>query len=201
MTEIVPAAPADAAAIARLVLLSAETFLPAVFGGGVEGAMRGLAAGRRTLFSFRHAAVARDGSRTVGMVLGYAGPEKAREDPATGLGLLAALGPRMLGRLGPLLALQRTIGRLERDEWYVSNLAVFPADRGRGVGRLLMEAAESRAAGCRDCARVVLDVETDHALAISFYTSLGYAVVKESPPVRVEGRSFRFLRMRKELHG
>jgi len=199
MTEIRPAAPSDAADIARLIILSAEEFLPAVFGAGVVDALRALAGRGGTLFSHRHVLVARERERTLGMVLGYAGSEKAREDPATGLGLLVALGPRLLGRLGRLLALQRTLGELRRDEWYVSNIAVFERDRGRGAGRLLMEATEAAASRRGDCARVVLDVETDHAPAISLYKSLGYLVHKENPPVVLDGRAFGFLRMTKGL--
>ena len=97
MTEIRPAAPADAADIARLILLSAEDFLPAVFGGGVEDALCRLAGGRATLFSYRHALVARERERTVGMVLGYAGSEKAAED--VGFYYAANASGRLLGTL------------------------------------------------------------------------------------------------------
>jgi ribosomal protein S18 acetylase RimI-like enzyme len=199
MTEILPAVPSDAADIARLVLLSAEAFLPAVFGGRIAEALRALAAGRRTLFSHRHALVAREGPRTLGMILAYAGSQKAREDPATGLALLAALGPGMIARLGSLLALQRNIGSVARDEWYISNIAVFPGDRGRGVGRLLMRAGEAAAARGGECTRAVLDVETDHAPAIALYRSLGYQAGSEGPPLKLDGRTFTFLRMGKDL--
>jgi ribosomal protein S18 acetylase RimI-like enzyme len=194
-----PAAASDARAIARLVLLSAEEFLPAVFGARIAVALRELAGRRGTLFSYRHALVAGEGPRILGMILGYAGSEKARQDPATGLFLLAALGPGMLGRLGRLLALQRTIGSVGRNEWYVSNIAVFPPARGHGAGRILMEAAEAVAARRGDCARMVLDVETDHAPAIALYRSLGYQARKEGPPLRLEGRTFTFIRMEKGL--
>jgi ribosomal protein S18 acetylase RimI-like enzyme len=196
-----PAAASDAREIARLVLLSAEEFLPAVFGRRIAEALQALAGGWKTLFSHRHALVAREGPRTLGMILGYSGLEKAREDPATGLALLAALGPRMLGRLGRLLALQRTIGNVGRDEWYVSNIAVYAGDRGRGVGRLLMEAGEAAASRSGDCVRAVLDVETDHAPAISLYRSRGYQERREGPPLMLEGRTFTFLRMEKDLRG
>jgi ribosomal protein S18 acetylase RimI-like enzyme len=201
MTEIRPGVASDAPDIARLVLLSAEDFLPAVFGARVAAAVQTLAGRRGTLFSHRHALVAREGPETLGMILGYAGSEKAREDPRTGLALFAALGPGMLGRLGRLLALQRTIGTVRRDEWYVSNIAVFPPQRGRHVGRHLMEAAERAAALRGDCRRMVLDVETDHAPAISLYRSMGYRVRKENLPVLIERRAFTFMRMEKDLQG
>ena len=94
--------PADAPDIARLVLVSAERFLPAVFGTGIEAAVRILAAGRGTLFSHAHCWIAEAGGSTAGMLLGYSGREKAAGDPATGWGLLRTLGFGLVRRLGKL---------------------------------------------------------------------------------------------------
>jgi ribosomal protein S18 acetylase RimI-like enzyme len=197
-TGIRPGLPRDGADIAHLVLLSAERFLPAVFGDRIGRAVRRLAAGRGTLFSHAHALVAEDAGRVVGVNLGYSGARKVAEDPATGLALLLALGPGLLRRLGRLLALQRTIGRVAREEWYVSNVAVLPECRGRGIGRRLMEAGEAEAARA-GCDRIVLDVETDHLPAIGLYRSLGYDVTREEPPMSAGGTTFAFLRMGKAV--
>jgi ribosomal protein S18 acetylase RimI-like enzyme len=132
------------------------------------------------------------------MLLGYSGVQKAAEDPATGLGLLRVLGPGMLLRLGRLLRLQRMIGRLAPDEYYLSNVAVFPACRGEGLGTTLMDAAEqeARAAALRS---VVLDVETDNAAAIRLYRGLGFVTRAATPRLRLESGEFAFFRMEKPL--
>ena len=194
--RIRPAAAPDAADIARLVLLSAEQFLPAVFGPRIEGAVRTLAAGNGTLFSFRHAWIAESDGRTAGMLLGYSGREKKAEDPATGLGLLRLLGPGMMRRLGRLLRLQATIGRVAAGEWYVSNIAVYPQHRGTGIGAGLMGYAETEArrAGCGE---LVLDVETDHLQALGLYARLGYER-RAATAIAMGGRIFRFNRMAKK---
>jgi ribosomal protein S18 acetylase RimI-like enzyme len=192
-----PAVPADAPDIARLVLLSAEQFLPAVFGPRIEDAVRSLAAGSGTLFSFRHAWLAGSDGRAAGMLLGYSGGDKKGEDPATGFGLVRSLGPGMVRRLGRLIRLQRTIGRVDLGEWYVSNIAVCAAQRGKGIGASLMARAdtEARVAGCQS---LVLDVETDHLSAIGLYERLGYQRRSEFE-INLGGRVFQFHRMTRSV--
>jgi ribosomal protein S18 acetylase RimI-like enzyme len=188
----------DAPDIARLVLVSAERFLPAVFGTGIEAAVCILAAGRGTLFSHAHCWIAAAGASTAGMLLGYSGKEKSAEDPATGWGLLRTLGLGLVRRLGRLLVLQATIGKLTADEFYVSSVAVYPDFQGRGIGSALLAAAE-RAAGDAGAASIVLDVETDNLSAIRLYGSRGYAASGATSPLRAEGYTFSFLRMGKPI--
>jgi ribosomal protein S18 acetylase RimI-like enzyme len=195
-----PATPADAADIAELILLSAEHFLPAVFGPGIERGLAALAARRGTLFSSAHARIAELDGRAAGMLLGYSGGEKAKEDLATGLGLFGALGVEVLRRLPRLLRVQRMVGFLRREEWYVSNVAVRPEARGQHVGHALMRDAEERARGGAASA-IVLDVETDNPGAIRLYQGLGYAMASRAPSLSLDGREFAFFRMSKRLAG
>jgi ribosomal protein S18 acetylase RimI-like enzyme len=190
--------PRNAEEIAALILVSAAHFLPAVFGPGIGGGLRLLAGARGTLFSHVHAWICESDGRTGGMLLGYSGAQKAAEDLATGLGLLRALGPGLILRMGRLLRLQRLIGTLASQEYYVSNVAVFPEFRGNGLGTLLMEAAEkeARTAGL---ASVVLDVETDNAAAVRLYQGLGFVTTSETPRLRLESGEFAFFRMEKPL--
>jgi ribosomal protein S18 acetylase RimI-like enzyme len=189
---------ADAPDIARLVLVSAERFLPAVFGTGIEAAVCILAAGRGTLFSHAHCWIAEAGGSTAGMLLGYSGREKSAEDPATGWGLLRTLGVGLVRRLGRLLVLQGTIGKLGADEFYVSNVAVYPDFRGRGIGSALLAAVE-RAAHDAGAESTVLDVEIDNLSAIRLYQARGYAARGATSPMRAAGHEFSFLRMGKPI--
>jgi ribosomal protein S18 acetylase RimI-like enzyme len=56
---------------------------------------------------------------------------------------------------------------------WVNYLAVHPAHRARGLGRLLMAAAEDHltAAGCP---KINLQVRTSNSTAVTFYQHLGY---------------------------
>jgi ribosomal protein S18 acetylase RimI-like enzyme len=130
------------------------------------------------------------------MLLGYTGREKAAEDPRTGLVLLRHLGPGLLLRLVPLLRLQGMIGRVGAAAYYISNVAVYPEQRGKGIGGALLQRAEeeARAAGAVE---VVLDVETDNHGARRLYERSGYQVQGRTAEVRLAGRAFSFYRMGK----
>jgi ribosomal protein S18 acetylase RimI-like enzyme len=102
--------------------------------------------------------------------------------------------------LPALLRPQGTLGGIPPDAWYVSNLAVDPAARGRGIGSALLQDAELIARG-RRAASVCLDVEAASLSAIRLYGRSGYAVERTSPIVTVSGRRFQTLRMSKRLDG
>ncbi len=53
------------------------------------------------------------------------------------------------------------------------DLAVLPAYRGRGIGRLLLAAVEERARQ-RGCCKVTLEVRDDNAIARALYRRSGY---------------------------
>lgn len=59
------------------------------------------------------------------------------------------------------------------DEVSVINIAVDPLYRGKGFGRLLMEAAEKFAIQ-RNCPRITLEVRKSNTTARSLYESVGY---------------------------
>lgn len=193
-----PAGPADAADIARHILLSAPSFLPAVFGPDFTAVLENLARGRGTLFSHEHALVADEGGRTLGAIIGYTGATKTEQDPRTGFALLRFLGLDVVRRLGMLLRMQSAIGRMDRDEYYVSNVAVSPERRGQGIGGRLMEAArwEAERGGAR---AMILDVETDNPGARRLYERLGFSAGARTPEIEIAGRAFSFLRMSRDL--
>ncbi len=57
------------------------------------------------------------------------------------------------------------------DEAYITNVAVFPAFRRKGVGRALVEAAKKQADGMY---RLSLEVRASNQPAIALYRSLGF---------------------------
>ena len=81
---------------------------------------------------------------------------------------------------------------------YLSNLAVDPESRKRGVGRMLVRACEEevRGWGALDAepepTRVWLEVSEDNEAAVSFYERLGYTREGESLGREVRQRAFHF---------
>jgi len=192
--EVRRARPEDAPHIARLILLSGEQLLPALFGSGISKAMDELAAGRGTLFSHEHAWMAEQEGNVRGMLLGYTGAVKKAQDPLTGFALFRLLRLDMLRRLGPLLKMQSTIGRIAGDEYYISSVAVAPDHRGRGIGARLIAQARTEA-GRSGSRSIVLDVETDNPRAQRLYERLGFRVVSETAPVVLGSHAFTMRRM------
>lgn len=80
--------------------------------------------------------------------------------------LAAKSGSRLLGYVGMWLVL---------DEAHITNVAVHPASRHQGVGRLLMETAIhlTEEHGCRT---TTLEVRRTNQVAQSLYRSLGFQV-------------------------
>lgn len=81
-----------------------------------------------------------------------------------GVYLVACLGERVVGFAGMWLVV---------DEAHVTNIAVHPAERGRGIGSLLLEELEARAraAGAR---HMTLEVRVSNKVARSMYRKHGY---------------------------
>jgi len=77
------------------------------------------------------------------------------------------------------LQAQRVIGAValgyDGIRGWVYHLAVEPGERRHGVGRALMQAAETTLRG-RGCPKINLQVVAENAGVVAFYTHLGYAV-------------------------
>ncbi|HCW51912.1 MAG TPA: N-acetyltransferase [Clostridiales bacterium] len=192
------ARPEDAGDFARLMVESSPRFFPALFGIDASAVMRELFRYRGHVLSHEHTLVVEVGGRVAGMALAYDFRHRTLRELRTGLLLVRCLPLRMVRLAALLVRAQCTLGRLQRDEYYLSNIAVHPDFRGRGLGTRLLREVESSAlrAGCR---RVVLDAESDNERAIRLYSRLGYSVVARLPVLRFAGRSFEFVRMAKEV--
>jgi ribosomal protein S18 acetylase RimI-like enzyme len=153
---------------------------------------------RRNLFSFEHTYFAELDGRKAGMALGYGWEAKRRENWRTGSLLLRQMRLGILSKLSPLLKVNGVVGMVGSEEYYISNIAVYPEYRAGGIGtRLLLEAEEeAKSSGAKT---VALDVEVENAGAVKLYSRLGFSIVRESSVRLGEGEVFSFYRMCKEL--
>ncbi|MBF0170526.1 MAG: GNAT family N-acetyltransferase [Nitrospinae bacterium] len=167
MTGIRPAAPADAVAVARLLVEAG--------GGLVEHVSRRVAPGSDPValmaalvedplspYSFRNCFVTIDGDEITAAVNVYPA-EAFRPDP----GVIDRLSPADRARLAPLYE-TRVEGSL-----YLSGMAVAYGHRGEGLGRLLMGEvfATAQRLGRRE---VSLMVWADNVNVVRFYAASGF---------------------------
>jgi ribosomal protein S18 acetylase RimI-like enzyme len=182
---------------AELMLISAPYF-PILFGKKIKTILQDLFCYPSNLFSFEHAHFAEVDGKTAGMILGYDWNIKKHENLRMGFLLFKKIGAGMLVKFFSLIKFNSTVGKLNNDEYYISNIAVYSNYRRMSIGKKLMVEIEYKAkmAGAK---KIVLDVEKDNIGAITFYKKLGYEIIKEfSIPLKKE-KILYFHRMIKEV--
>lgn len=128
-------------------------------------------------FAPPHGRLLREQGRPVGMLAVLSGEDltKCRLKAALALkqsGLLSA-DPAMAARLQ--LAGQ-TLLRVQPEDWYISRVATVEAERGRGLGKYLLDQAEQEARS-RGFPRIVLEVAPSSTAALQMYRRQGYQQV------------------------
>ncbi len=129
--------------------------------------------------TLRHGAsrVARDGAGAllgVSLVIGPGGyPLSWRDELAQSSGC-ATTGPAAIARFLRLTAYMRR-RHLAGPHFYLFALGVEPAQQGRGVGRALLAELSARA----DAAALPCYLETEKAINVRLYESVGYRVVTD----------------------
>ena len=89
-------------------------------------------------------------------------------------------------------------GKVESNEYYISNVAVYPEFRGADLGTNLLLKVEEEAESC-GARKMTLDVEVDNQGAIRLYDRLGYSIVGKPRSAKINRREFAVFRMRKKL--
>jgi len=196
--------PADAGVISELILQSDCGMLTALFGARVQDLLRWLLDRRDNPYSSSHALVVTEvlageaRGPAIGAMVGALVSTTRAADLRTAAHLARWYGPAVIARLPRLARAGAALEGLRRNDFYLSNIAVLPAQRGRGAGAFLLRAAEHRARGA-GAPRLVLDVEAHNDGARAFYFRMGYA--RESEVGIDLGRHgvFSFLRLARML--
>lgn len=113
-------------------------------------------------YSYRNTLVAEVDGLVVGALVGYDGARLAE--------LRRPIYPLLEQHLGSALEIE---DETEAGEFYLDSLGVLPVYRGRGVGRVLIDAFASRAFA-EGHSRVGLIVDVDNPDAERLYTLLGF---------------------------
>lgn len=73
---------------------------------------------------------------------------------------------------------------------YIQDLYVAPGARGRGLGRMLLQAACRHAAAAWEATHLTLTVYRDNAAAQGFYRGLGFVLRQGDLPASLDGSAF-----------
>ena len=192
--------PQDAQDFSRLVLLSAPTFFPYLFGSDVRDVMKNLFQHARNYFSFEHSYFIEVNGEVAGMALIYNYEQKKGEKLRTSLLLIKYLKWDIFTQLAYLLKSEDIVTQIVERDCYLSNIAVYPQFRGLGLGTKLLGVIqeEARKTGSR---RVVLDAETDNKRAVKLYERLGYNIEQKSPIFQIRDKSFELFKMCRNFDG
>jgi len=186
-----PARLEDAKLAARLMHLALGRFGEYTFGDGNPAktldVLERLFIARSNRFSHEHAFMAEKGGNVAGLLLAHPAKIMTRLDLLTARPMLGILGLgevlRLFIRFLPLAG-----GReAERDEYYISDLAVLPQFQGQGTGTRLLAFAEEQAArhGLGKCSLIVA-LHNDAARQL--YLRLGYRIVETVTYSRLQQR-------------
>lgn len=189
--------PEDAQDFANLMLLSAPTLFFNIYGPEAKSVIRYLFRQRKNLFSFEHSYfIEKDGVKA-GMIIGYDWKTVRDEKWRTGLLLIKYMRYKFFAKILLLLKAKNIVGKVEDNEYYISNVAVYPEFRDNKLGTNLLSKIEKEAKRC-NAEKSTLDVETNNQNAIRLYKRIGYSVIGKPKRAKIGGENFAFLRMRKE---
>jgi len=188
----------DAQDFSQLILLSTATFFPSIFASNTEEVMRKIFQQPGNLFSFEHSYFIELNDKIAGMALGYNWEQKRREGLHTGLLLVKYLKWSFFTRIFYLLKAQGIVGKVSKNEYYLSNIAVYPEFRALGLGTKLFSEIK-RESEKTDANKIVLDVETNNKRAVRLYERLGYIIKWRTPSIKINKKTFEFFRMFKVL--
>lgn len=129
----------------------------------------------RFSYQFSHAAWV--GGEIAGLLVAFPGYKLLGADFITALQMPRVYNLGEIGRFVKRVLILHDEEEVERDEFYIANLAVSIAQRKKGIGWSLLEFAEGMAkeAGMK---RMSLMVENENGNAIALYEKFGFEIIK-----------------------
>ena len=197
MVTIRKAVTSDAEEFSKFMVMSAPYFLK-LFGEKIEIVLQHLFCEHSNLFSFEHTYFMEVNGKKAGMLLSYDWKIKKQENVRTGLLLFKFLRFNMPRKIWMLIKFNQKIGNLPKDTYYISNLAVHPEFRGKGLSKKLMNFAENKARN-KKVRILILDVEQENITAVNLYKKLGYNILEKLTINSFKDEQLNFFRMVKKV--
>ncbi|MGB9794308.1 MAG: GNAT family N-acetyltransferase [Caldisericum sp.] len=180
----------------NLVYFASGKVLDSIFKDHTKDVLKALYQNEKNLYSFKHTIFIEVNGKIGGLLVGYEYREAKEESISTFFNIMHFTKGNTFIILKNLIKAYTKIGKVLRDEYYISNVAIYPEFRGSGLGTKLMLYAEQTASK-RNLKYLSLDVERENETAINLYKKLGYKITEEK--TLDLGEVFSFFRMVKEI--
>ncbi len=162
---------------------SGEEFFKKLFGSSYSNFLGALFSLENNPFSYKHAefAVTEDG-KVAGMQLSY--PVRVGKNVGAVKDFIKIFGIFGFIKLLPKFLILSFKDRSFPDDYYLSNIAVYPDLRGLGIGSDILKRViqKARSFGCK---RVILDVVTTNTRAINFYKKHGFSIYNDMKLLKI----------------
>ena len=169
----------DITCVAILIYETDRGLFELLFGKQKDKALRqikSLIIQEENSFNYHNITIAMANTEIQGILVSYAGEQvdtkKESNEVWNTLGMTSALRLAIIDKifLQPLLTT-----KLSAQDFYISNLCVHEAARGKGVGTALIHHAK-KIAQKKGCSLVHLDVSDENKNAIRLYRTLGFTI-------------------------
>ena len=192
------ARPADNIELAELIYITGQDLFLNMFGKKAKNVLSGLSKKENNLFSYEHCKIIEVDESIAGMILGYGFETIKTESKYTGTLIVKHLCINFIFKVFNLVKMDSIISDLKKDDYYISNVAVFKKYRGYGIGKILIKESVKDAKRLNKM-RITLDVEDDNEKAIGFYYHIGFKYLKKKTINFIFDRKISLIRMVKSI--
>lgn len=183
---------------ARLSLIAAPAFLPALYAGTHERVHRKLFSYPNNLMSFTHTHFMQVDGQNAGMIVAYDWVANKKEQVKTTLLIVRHMGLKFFRQARHLQWAGENLGRIEDGTYYIAILGFYTEFRNRGLGTEILNYTQEQAKKA-GTTRIDVDAETYNEDAIRFYKRFGMREVGEPKRTTIGGKLFEFIRLSKDI--
>jgi ribosomal protein S18 acetylase RimI-like enzyme len=191
-------APDGADDFARLSLIAAPAYLPALYAGTHERVHRSLFRCRNSLMGFAHTRFMQVDGRNAGMIVAYDWMDNKKEQTKTTFLIVRYMGLKFLRQMRHLQWAGENLGRIEDGTYYIAILGFYEEFRSMGLGTEILTFTQEQAKKVGST-RLDVDAETYNVDAIRFYKRFGMREVGELKRTTIGGKLFEFIRLSKDI--
>ncbi|WP_350343273.1 N-acetyltransferase [Proteinivorax tanatarense] len=178
----------------ELIHTTAPDFFRALFGSEAIPVLQKLYKTPSSMFSYQYCKFIMVDGQHAGLILGYSGRGEFIRTLRSGLVILRHFRLKAPSVIIRSIRAEKKFINIKDDEFYISNIAVSPSFRKKGIGKKLLEHVykESKNLGLKN---LVLDVATKNEKAIGLYKNIGMEK-HEKINATIKGEQFSFYIMK-----